>query len=44
VTNQDKLSSPSEAEACLNNIEEFSPYCKENTALPHYKDQLVDAV
>jgi hypothetical protein len=24
--------------------EEFSPYCKENTTLHHYKDQLHNAV
>jgi hypothetical protein len=33
-----------EAEARLNNIEESSPYLKENTAVHHYKDQLVNAV
>jgi hypothetical protein len=30
--------------AGLNNIEEFSPYLKENTTFHHYKDQLVNAV
>jgi hypothetical protein len=35
---------PFEAEACLNVIQEFSPYLKENTTLHHYKDQLVNAV
>jgi hypothetical protein len=30
-------------DAGLNNMEEFSPYLKENT-LHHYKDQLVNAV
>jgi hypothetical protein len=33
-----------EDEACLNVIEEFSPYLKENTILHHYKDQLVNGV
>jgi hypothetical protein len=32
-----------EAEACLNNILEMSPYLKQNTS-HHYKDQLVNAV
>jgi hypothetical protein len=35
---------PFEAEARLNNIEEFSPYCKENTTLHHFKDQLINVV
>jgi hypothetical protein len=35
---------PFEAETCLNNIQEFSPYHKENTTLHHYKDQLVKVV
>jgi hypothetical protein len=33
-----------EAEARLNNIQESSPYLKENTTLHHYKDQLVNTV
>jgi hypothetical protein len=33
-----------EAEARLNNIQEFSPYRKENTTLHRYRDQLVNAV
>jgi hypothetical protein len=32
------------AEARLNNIQEFSPYLKENTTLHHYKDRLVNGV
>jgi hypothetical protein len=35
---------PFEAEARLNNIYEFRPYRKENTALHRYTDQLVNAV
>jgi hypothetical protein len=27
-----------------NNIQEFSPYRKENTTLHHYKDQLVNVI
>jgi hypothetical protein len=33
-----------EAEARLNNRQEFSPCREGNTALHHYKDQLVNAV
>jgi hypothetical protein len=35
---------PSEAEAPLSNIENFSPYGKENTTLHPYKNQSVNAV
>jgi hypothetical protein len=35
---------PSEAAARINNILEFSPYRKENTALHRYEDQPVNAV
>jgi hypothetical protein len=35
---------PFEAEARPNNIQESSPYLKENTTLHHYKDQLVNAI
>jgi hypothetical protein len=31
-------------EARLNNIQELTPYLKENTELQHYKDQLVNVV
>jgi hypothetical protein len=37
-----KYRKPSEAEARLNNTEEFGPYRKENTTLHRYKDQLVN--
>jgi hypothetical protein len=33
-----------EAETRLNNIQEFSPYRKENTTLHRYRDQPVNAV
>jgi hypothetical protein len=33
-----------EVETRLNNILEFSPYVKENTALHHYNDELFNAV
>jgi hypothetical protein len=33
-----------EAETHANNVEEFSPYRKENTTLHHYKDRFVNAV
>lgn len=29
---------------CLNIIQEFSPYLKENLTFHHYKDQLINAV
>jgi hypothetical protein len=32
------------SEVRRNNVQEFGPYHKENTALHHYKDQLVGAV
>jgi hypothetical protein len=40
----DSLHYPSEAEARLNNMKEFSPYLKENITLHYYKNQLVNAV